>query len=203
MGGQGSGQCCRWDSKKTTESQYRVDIRWLRKQGYLKSGTSGLISWSCGDEQTGSVRYRIDPDHLVLNYRCRLYGCEWEDVKQEISFDQTPCNYGGYRLWFCCPHCQKRVAILYVTGKLFLCRHCCNLTYACQQESPPFRLTSKAQKIRNPLGTNLCTDEPIIDKPKGMHWKTFERLKKEAYDASDQSWQEMKKMLGALSCRSL
>jgi hypothetical protein len=55
MGGYGSG---RRGSKNTTESQYRIDIRWLRKQGFLQPGAVRSLSWSCllqpAGKQTGS-----------------------------------------------------------------------------------------------------------------------------------------------------
>jgi hypothetical protein len=66
-----------------------------------------------------------------------------------------------------------------------------NLSYACQQETPPFRLLRKAQKIRAILGAGLDIKEPISDKPKWMHQKTFDRLRKKAYQASKQSWESM------------
>ena len=39
MGGLGSGNWYRWDTRTTTEQIHRVDIRYLRKQGFLKEGT--------------------------------------------------------------------------------------------------------------------------------------------------------------------
>jgi len=48
MGGTGSGSWYRWDAKDTTESQHRVDIRWMRKQGYLQAGKFVCFSWSRG-----------------------------------------------------------------------------------------------------------------------------------------------------------
>ncbi len=197
MGSIGSGNWYRWNKKATTESQHRIDIRWLKKHGYLTPGISLSLSWSCNGEQTGSIGFETTTKGIVLNYRHRAHGGDWEPVKQEILFDSTPCYYGGHRKWFLCPHCWRRVAILYGAGKYFLCRHCYNLTYSCQQESPAFRLLSKAQKIRRRLGASECTDDPIIDKPKGMHWKTFNRLKQAAYLASDQSWGYMEEKYGA------
>lgn len=196
MSGTGSGYWYRWDKKTTTESQHRIDIRWLKKHGYLKTGVSGSLSWSCRGEKTASIGFKTSARGIALDYRHRACDGEWEPVKQEISFDLTSCHYGGYRKWFFCPHCWKRVAILYGAGKYFLCRHCYNLTYPCQQESPPFRLLSKAQKIRARLGASPCTDNPILEKPKGMHWKTFNRLKREAYEASDRAWECMANRFG-------
>ncbi len=51
--------------------------------------------------------------------------------KQLIELTSTKCNYGGERVWFLCPACNKRVGTLYrkPLNKIFLCRICLNLTY--------------------------------------------------------------------------
>ncbi len=49
MGGSGSGNYLRWSTKSTTGSQHRVDIRWLKKQRYLRPGAFGLLTWSRSD----------------------------------------------------------------------------------------------------------------------------------------------------------
>ena len=188
MGGYGSGRWYSWGGKTTTESQHRIDIRWLKKQGYLRPGTTGSVLWSYRDEQTGSIRYRMESDRMVLLYRHRPRDGEWEPVEQEVSFNRTPCNYGGYRTWFFCPRCWKRVAVLYGAGKYFFCRHCYNLTYGSQQEGRSDRLMRKARKIRKRLGASNNLMEPILFKPKNKHQKTFDRLRREADHANNLSW---------------
>ncbi|MCK5244774.1 MAG: hypothetical protein KAJ90_05840 [Desulfobacterales bacterium] len=125
---------------------------------------------------------------MILNYRHRPHGGEWEDVEQIISFDKTSCNYGGLRTWFLCPRCWQRVVLLYGAGKYFFCRHCYNLTYGSQQESRPDRLMRKDRKIRARLGASNNLMEPILFKPKNMHQKTFDRLRREADHANNLSW---------------
>jgi hypothetical protein len=113
MGGMGSGNWYRWDKKTTTEEVHRVDIRYLRKQGLLGwPGATGSLSWSRGGEQTGSISYCVEQDALVLMYRHRSYGEEWQDVEERVRFSRTPCHYGGERIWFLCPRCGLRVAVL-------------------------------------------------------------------------------------------
>ena len=196
MGGRGSGNWCRRDSKTTTESQHQIDIRWLKKQRYLRPGTAGSLSWSWGDEQTGSIGFRMEYERMILNYRHRPHGGDWENVEQAISFDRTSCNYGGYRTWFLCPRCWKRVAILYGAGKYFLCRHCYDFTYSSQQESRSDRLMRKARKIRARLGASNNLMESILFKPKNMHQKTFDRLRREADHANTLSLIIMGQRLG-------
>jgi hypothetical protein len=196
MGGYGSGGWSRWGSKSTTESQHRIDIRWLKKQGYLQPGKFGLLSWSRRNKETGSIGFRMEADRMVLNYRHRPHNGEWEKVEQTVSFDRTPCNYGGHRTWFLCPRCWKRVAVLYGSGKYFFCRHCCDLIYSSQQESRPYRLLRKARKIRERMGGSANLSDSFPDKPKNMHWKTYWRLLDRAEHASTVSWSILGQRLG-------
>jgi hypothetical protein len=187
MGGMGSGNWYRWDKKTTTEEVHYVDIRYMRKQGLLWPGYTGSLSWFRGGEQTGSIRYRVEQNRLILMYRQRSYGEEWQDIEERIWFDRTPCNYGGERLWFLCPHCGKRVAVLYGADIRFLCRHCYGLPYRSQHETYMDRMMRKAHKVRQRLGASESLIEPIRKKPKGMHWKTFKRLVREEREANQAS----------------
>lgn len=181
MGGYGSGSWYRLNSKTTTESQNRIDVRVLKKWGQLDGSTYyGSWSWSSCGKEVGSINYRVDSECMVLNYRYRLHGGEWESVYQTILFERTACHYGRYRFWFLCPRCYRRVAVLYGAGKHFYCRHCHNLTYSCQQENKPDRLMRKARKIRARLEASYDLSMPILFKPKNMHQKTFDRLRKAA-----------------------
>jgi len=175
MGGIGSGSWCRFNTQTTIEEVHSVDIRFLKKQGYLNPGVSGTLSWNCGGEKTGSIRFKIIGNYLQLNYRQRHYGEEWEDKEELIRFDWTDCNYGGKRPWLLCPHCSRRVGVLHGLNSGFLCRHCYKLPYGSQREGYLDRLIRKARKIRKRLGS----DSEWYGKPKGMHWKTFDRLANE------------------------
>jgi hypothetical protein len=176
MGGVGSGSWYRWDKKNTAESQHRVDVRYMKRHGFLRPGMMGQLSWTWRGQQTGSVGYLVMEGRLILHYRHRPRGGEWEDVEETVWFDRTYCNYGGMRIWFRCPHCVRRVAVLYGAGKRFLCRHCYSLTYASQQEGCADRLLRKAQGIRRRLGGSESLSDPLPPKPKGMHWRTYWRL---------------------------
>jgi hypothetical protein len=73
-------------------------------------------------------------------------------------------------------YCGRQVTKLYQAGRLFACRQCSRLAYASQQESAHEPGLLKAQRIRMKLGgtANMLDDFP--EKPKGMHWRTYERL---------------------------
>ena len=153
MGCNGSGNWYRWGAKGVTIEQKRIDIRWLNKQGYLNNSyCSGSLSWSSRGEKTGSIGFSITLDKMILTYRQRERDGDWEEVEQTIQFDHTSCNFGGYRKWFLCPRCNKRVAILYGAGKYFFCRHCYNLTYQSCNECCLQRILNKSYKLKEQVG---------------------------------------------------
>ena len=173
MGGSGSGSWYRWNTKAKTESQHRVDIRWLKKQKYLNPGVSGSMSWSNRGEKTGSIGFSVKENSITLNYRHKPTNGEWEPIEQVISIDRTPCNYGGYRKWFLCPRCYKRVALLYGAGRYFFCRHCYKLTYESCNSSSLQHVFDKANKLKEKLGGEPGLAYPPPYRPKGMHHKTY------------------------------
>jgi len=144
----------------------------------------GSLSWERSGETTGSIRYRMEEGSLVLSYRARVYSDEWQDVEERVTLERTPCNFGGERFWFRCPHCWRRVAVLYGADVRFLCRHCYRLPYASQNETFSDRMLRKARKIRRRLEAPDDLTTPVWVKPKGMHWRTFDRLERKERQAS-------------------
>ena len=186
MGGRGSGTWYRGGTKTTIEETKRIDIRYMRKQGLLKSGTTGSLRWSCRGEPSGDIRYSCYSNYLQLNFRYREYGGEWEPMEQRIEFDRTPCHYGGERPWFRCPHCNKRVAVLYGYDIQFLCRHCYQIPYSSQQESYMTNVISQKDKLGERIFEHYDCGEGW-GKKKGLHWKTFNRLHAR-YQALENQW---------------
>ena len=155
---------------------HQLDVRWLHRHGYLDHW-SQWVTWSRGERQTGSVGVRLVDDCLVVEYCCRQRGTgAWEDIRQVIALDWTPCHYGGQRPWFRCPGCQRRVAVLCGYGRFFLCRHCYRLPYTSQSETRLNRLSRKLRKLQDRVGDQYAR------KPKGMHWHTWERLRDQVLD---------------------
>jgi hypothetical protein len=191
MGGPGSGNWYR-SSKGTTEAARRIDIRYLKKRGFLQPGTYGSLSWTCGGEPSGSIRFATSADWIQLIYRSREYGGDWEDVDYCVDFDETECHYGGIRKWFLCPgrDCGRRVAVLYGPGKYFLCRHCYDLGYASQNENKAQRVARKSRKIIERLGGDPYSDF-YPDKPKGMHHRTYDKRIEQAEFYEKLSWYYM------------
>jgi hypothetical protein len=187
MGGRGSGTWYRGSGRTTCEEAKRIDIRFLKKQGMLRPNTSGTLSWNIGGEPSGSIRYSMFSDQMWLRFKCRWFDEEWEDIEQEIWFDETPCNYGGTRMWFTCPECDQRVAVLYCVDTYFMCRHCNRLPYSSQGEGYLDRMSRKVDKLSNKLEADEYVNDGDLWKPKGMHWRTFYNLKMAEIDADERS----------------
>ena len=175
MGGFGSGNRSSWGCKTKVEHVNKIDISYLKRTGRLEPGVSGLLSWTNGRELCGSIKFSTQQDKIILSYRARTNGMDWQEISETVYFDISECHFGGYRKWFSCPSCAKRVGILHGAGTHFLCRHCHNLTYSSQSEELSARMFRKARKIRDRLGASRDITMPIY-KPKGMHWKTFNKL---------------------------
>ncbi len=185
MGGLGSGNRYRFDKKATTGETHGLDVRYLHREGLLKSGHSFSLRWSRAGRETGSIGGMVGgnpgdlPERVVLSYRHRSGpGGEWEGVRESVPLEWTPCNFGGERPWFLCPgaDCSRRVAVLYGPGRYFLCRHCYALSYESRREDKASRALRRARKIRERLGGGANMLEPFPEKPKGMHHDTYMRL---------------------------
>ena len=74
-------------------------------------------------------------------------------------------------------HCGRRVAVLYAAGDLFACRHCGGLGYASQQESPQSQFIRRSRNIRMRLGGSPDLLQPFPKRPRGMHQRTYMRLR--------------------------
>jgi hypothetical protein len=182
MGGWGSGRYRH--SATTTGESKRVDIRFIRKEGWLYDGRIGVLSWTCWGEPSGTVHYYIRGDTFTLDYKAREPGGEWESIKLPVPLTTTPCQYGGNRYYFLCPGrgCGRRCEVLYSAGLYFVCRKCAGLIYDSQKGGEIDKLIEAKHKLGKRIFESY--DGWGSRKKKGMHWKTFERryAKYQAYD---------------------
>ena len=178
MGGFGSGRG--QGGKDTTNDMRPLDIRKLQRDGLLTPGRAFGWHWTRNGEEVASIQMRTEVDRVILNYRSRSNGGEWQPMEYPVYLEWTPCHLGGRRAWFRCPAsgCGRRVAILY-GGTIFACRHCYRLVYASQREAEDDRARRQAEKIRRRLGWPPGIINREGGKPAGMHWRTFEQLKAE------------------------
>lgn len=184
MGGYGSGRYGVGGviPKYTVEDCLCLDIKKLSRARILTPGLLTIWQWS-------NERYDGSKDTikiLTMSYGIKLYYA----IKNNMTGDEkfmdyivyltwTNCNYGGRRPWFLCPKCNRRVAILYSKNYFFLCRYCHDLTYAsCQESGDRYKeLRRKIFKILNILREDETSYMALVPpKPKGLHWKTYNRL---------------------------
>ena len=165
MGGSGSGR--RWYSKATTSDYSQLDVRRWQRDGLLAPGRSFACQW-WNVEVIGSARVLADRVLLFHAYR--------KGEESTVWLEWTPCHYGGARAWFLCPtrSCGRRVAIIYGTGPL-ACRHCHQLAYDSEHDSGWRRSLRRARAARMKLGGSGDLTEPLPQRPKGMHRRTYRR----------------------------
>ena len=187
MGGYGSG---RRGGRATTANYWQIDVRRMQRGGFLRPGSYSVWKWSRNSEVRASISARAGWGSVILSYRHQAWGSdEWVQKEYPVSLEWTRCNYGGERAWFRCPGegCGRRVATLW-GGPLFLCRHCWNIPYESQNETAWDRALTKAQAIRVKLGGEAGLIYDFPHKPKGMHWRTYYRLKEQSENAEGRSW---------------
>ncbi len=184
MGGYGSTRW-NWERARTdTAGLLKLDVRWLAHRGCLNPGTVCTLNWSRGDgEPAGNIWTRMDWERpcLTLEYATRRDGnSDWVPHRDLVWLDSTPCTYGGTRDWFSCPHCDARRAVLYSMGGEFACRACHDLAYASTREDDADRCDRRIRRLAEQLGSDGNGRRGFLwtmpDRPKGMHWTTYERL---------------------------
>lgn len=173
MGGRGSGRSTSYGGKPQTNDSMPLDIRKITRKGLLSEGNHFSWQWLVNDQPVADISIRVDFQSMVLSYQIKSTGGL---VEQRLQTQTTPCHLGGQRHWFTCPRCNKRVAVLYAPGRYFACRQCGGLSYATQKESVGDRASTKANKLRTRLGWELGILNGDGVKPKGMQWRTYNRL---------------------------
>jgi hypothetical protein len=199
MGGFGSGR--KW-GKDCTDDMRQIDIRRLARDGYLKAGAAYCWQWKQCGEVIASINVAVEADRVWFTYRQRERGGEWQDMRYPVRLERTACKLGGERVWWRCPAvgCWRRVAVLH-GGGVFACRHCHRLAYRCQRETVDDRATRRADTLRDKLKWEPGILNGEGCKPKGMHWRTFERLRAEHDAFVHSSWMGMSERLGLMNRR--
>ena len=186
MGGFGSG---RWDGSPVAEDALRLDLAQLITRGFAQPGrrSRGTLTWKLlRDAQlTAVVTYAADltdPDDAWIELRqaVRPDG----DVRlqnQMLRLTTTRPHHGGQRWWFVCPILGGRARVLYwppaTSG--FASQSAYHLAYRSQRQTRGDRIADKAQAARHKLGVDAVDllEMPDSPKPKGMHWRTYHRLR--------------------------
>lgn len=109
--------------------------------------------------------FLLSNDNYRIEYRGGVYG---------IAVEKQACNFGGFRYFFHCPHCDGRMRILYCNEGIFLCRKCLNLCYFTQLLRPPERCLIMAGKVEKKIQDMAGS---LQRKPPRMALKTYVALK--------------------------
>ncbi len=176
MGGIGSGRTDGFGGSAAKCHEYlSIDLAWLRRKKHLEADRPSTITWSWGERELGLVTLQAVEGGVRLFYRQRWAGDDWTEVNEIIPLVVSRTQFGGWRQWFLCLTCGGRCRVVY-GGAYFRCRRCYRLQYESQYSANYARACDQAHKLRKRLGQVGSLDDPFPSKPKGMHWKTYQRL---------------------------
>lgn len=135
MGGYGSGQYQSRYAKSVVEDCLTLDIFRLHRQKAILFGARYSGIFTAG--KNSSMRFVFEYETLTL-----FYTIGTQAMSYDIRISETTPHFGGQRLWFHCPQCDRRVGKLHLApGELYyLCRSCANLTYQSTREPSLARL---------------------------------------------------------------
>jgi hypothetical protein len=161
-----------------------LDVGFLKREGLLDGSwvtIGGTLKWP------RIARLRIARYLIVLDIRGR-------SVPQLIRVSWTRMHLGGERPWMHCPHCEKRVAKLYRGLAGYFCRACIgNPPYATQRLSAQGRAQFKACKLRLLLNGEAQLSCPFPERPRHMHRRTYDRLRREGMNLEARVSKRMRK----------
>lgn len=124
----------------TVEYSQSFDMHLLHRMGALQETlvSDPMVSF----RWPGLVRLTANKWRVDVTFR--------EGATQRIPLIWTPCHFGGWRPWFRCLRCNRRVGKLYNSGASLACRQCMNLWYASQRRGAQSRLYLQALKAPAP-----------------------------------------------------
>jgi len=195
MGGWNSG---RRGGKPTVESGLRLDLAQLMRRGTVQPGqrNSGLLTWRYGTdgEEKASLSFVADCSDLSSAHVRLKYTTNGTSMDYQVWLERTPCHFGGFRWWWRCPRSGRRVRVLCLPPgeTMFVARTMYRLPYRSQRETHIQRSHDRLRRLYGKLDGNYqYFEDPIPERPKGMHRRTYERLAgaiERAEDEHDRVW---------------
>lgn len=169
---------------------------------YLASIRRGLV-----DAQPGTQLYCHTEIGTLYTFRLAdSYAMTINGVTRPIRTTTTQAGY-GVREWYVCPHCDSRVAKLYIGKKDIACRKCWGLHYSSQSEDLLGRMRMDLRRQRYAIWgntertRNLANSPRLFPKPKGMRWETFNRRLARLMKCELAYWQAFAPFLDRLAGR--
>jgi hypothetical protein len=164
MGGCGSTRWGWRSTRATTDEVLALDIRLLARHGVFTADHGDVvrrtISWTALGEERGQIGIEYagaTPQRITLHYCVHGPGEQTREVSKSIAVGRTACHFGDERVWFICPRCATRRAMLHAVGGVFQCRVCHDLAYRSTRESPSKRVRRDGGRLgqsaeAHPLG---------------------------------------------------
>ena len=180
MGGIYSGR--KSSDKPSVEDLPSLDVCDLYRRGYLEPGVVGVIQLSNGQsiEVAGRANYLGWQYCVVTRHLARKSDGRITLIEQTIGIEITEVLNGkAQRPYFRCPRSEKRAGVLILGSSGFAHRTFYRYLYRIQRQGHFDRAVTSGRKIKERLGCSereAATDPP--ERPKGMHWKIFNKLKK-------------------------
>lgn len=161
---------------------------------HMSVGKTYTLTWTKKGEKVGAIRIQRNETDIDLIYRTRkTQSDEWEDVFDCVNFSKSPCNLGGFRIWFQCNGCSRNVGKLY-SGTRFRCWNCLDLKY--EYLGPIFSKWDQGNAISNKLaGHFVPMGYSFPPKPIGMHLKTYQTLR-ERHDRLKAPYEQAQELFG-------
>lgn len=185
MGGYGSGRyAAGYEKGKQVVEQYpTVDIKQFKN--YLTKSRKAEPINKMDENVVVLKEVVVDPEETFIYI-------VFKGKENLIHIDQTPCNYGGWRNWFLCPGCDKRVGKLYHGKEGFACRSCYDLNYLSQQytKTDCYYYKVRAERIAKRVDNFYEMDwlrPKFPHKPKYMKYMIYWRLRKKFDDYIEKS----------------
>lgn len=182
MGGSGSGghNC---SGRAALECWASIGIQQFKAGGLLQPGAAarGKVG------RISRFEFKTGPNNSLDTKITDKGGTRF----QWVDFEQHSRPFGGFQAYFRCPYCGNRRTKLYLYRGEFRCRVCARLQYRSQRMRTADRLAYKAQKVRERMLGVPWTEcnglDGAPDRPKGMHWSTYDRLCK-VFDRAYKAW---------------
>lgn len=168
-------------------SIFSFTVGTLREYGSVIPGrrSGGVLSWSSSRNKTGSISFTTDENGITLSYTWTPYGGEPRQTQERIEWEWLRVGFGR-RAYFQCPLCGRRCGRIAFTGGRWGCKKCAGACSDTENDRPQYRMMYRCQKIRE----KRLKWKPGQDwgfKPKGMHQRTFDRLREQAEELDRRS----------------
>lgn len=154
MGGYNSGRY-RTRNRGTVDAAIRLDLRVMRRQGFLVPGaiTSGVQRWhrvGTGQE-TGAVSVTVNLADPNAGFVVVSFSLNGDPRVQEIPLASRAMRYGGRRYYFVCPKQGRRCEVMPLVGGVFASRQAQKLTYQSQSATEIDRMQDRARRLEKRL----------------------------------------------------